>query len=79
MSYWKNKSIKSSLEIFANNHQEDFKDFEDIGDKLKRAYDIRSDITHGRSIEEDFDKYYNFLRRFVAKLIKIKIDETKTD
>lgn len=79
LSYWKTKSINSSLQQFANEHQEDFKDFEDIDKKLKRAYDIRSNITHNGALEDDFEKYYQFLRNFVAKLLKIMIDETKSN
>lgn len=77
LSFWENKSINSSLQLFANEHQEDFKNFKDIDNKLKRAYDIRSNIIHNGNIDDDFDEYYNFLRRFVGKLLKITIDETK--
>lgn len=77
LSHWKYKSINNSLQIFANKHKNEFNEYEDINIKLKRAYDIRSNITHNGLIEDDFEEYYNFLRRFVGKLLKIMIDETK--
>ena len=79
LKFWEDKSINSSLQKFANEHQEDFKEFKDIGNKLKRAYAIRSNITHNGFIDDDFEKYYNFLRKFVGKLLKIMIDESRRD
>lgn len=72
-----NKSINSSLQKFAKTHADEFNEFEDIDDKVKKAYIIRSNIVHGGIISDEFDKYYNFLRPFVGKLLKIMINERK--
>lgn len=77
MGYWKTKSINKSLQLLANNYQDEFKEFENIDVMIKEAYVIRSNIVHNGIIDEEFDEYYNFLRRFVGKLLKILIDEKK--
>lgn len=73
------KSINASLQEFAKNHANEFSEFESIDDKVKEAYEIRSNIVHGGIISDEFDKYYNFLRPFVGKLLKIMINERKVE
>ena len=71
------KSINASLQKFVNQHTEYFKEFESIDDKVKKAYKIRSVIIHSGRNDDEFEEYYNFLRRFVGKLLKKMIDEKK--
>lgn len=76
---WHYKSINSSLKAFADKHKDKFSEYENIGDLIRNAYDIRSQITHTGRVEneEEFEKYYNFLRHFVGKLLKIMIEAKK--
>lgn len=75
IGFWQVKSINKSLQIFANEHEEEFKEYENIDIKLKKAYSIRSNIVHNGVINDDFNEYHDFLRDFVGKLLKTMIDE----
>ena len=74
MGFWEAKSINKSLQLFVNEYQKDFKEYTNIDFKIKTVYSIRSDIVHNGVIHEDFDEYYDFLKDFVGKLLKIIID-----
>lgn len=73
MGFWENTSINKSLQIFVNEHQEKFENYENIDMKIKKAYGIRSDIVHNGIIGDDFDESYDFVKDFVGKLLKIMI------
>lgn len=77
LGYWKTKSINKSLQQFVKEYQNEFKEYEDIDAKVKKAYDIRSNIVHKGIIDEEFDVYFEFLKNFVGKLLKIMIIEKK--
>lgn len=78
--FWQEKSINKSLQLFVNEHQATFIEYENIDEKIKKAYSIRSNIVHNGIISEDFNEYYDFVKDFVGKLLGIMIDEkTKLD
>lgn len=74
LGYWYNKSINKSLKHFAIEHQDEFNEFENIDAKLKKAYDIRSNIVHNGIIDEEFDIYLNFLKDFVGRLLETMLE-----
>lgn len=75
LKYWQTKSINKSLQKFAKEHQKEFEEFENIDVKVKKVYDIRSKIVHDGVIDDEFDEYFDFLKIFVGKLLKIKIEK----
>lgn len=74
LNYWYNKSINKSLKQFAIEHQNEFNEFENIDAKLKKAYDIRSNIVHNGIIDEEFDIYLKFLKDFVRGLLETMLE-----
>jgi len=74
LNYWYNKSINKSLKQFAIEHQDEFNEFENIDAKLKKAYDIRSNIVHNGIIDEEFDIYLKFLKDFVRGLLETMLE-----
>ena len=80
LHFWQEKSINKSLQLFVNEHQATFMEYENIDDKIKNAYSIRSNIVHNGIISEDFNEYYDFVKDYVGKLLEIMIDKkTKLD
>ena len=80
LHFWQEKSINRSLQLFVNEHQQEFIEYENIDKKIKNAYSIRSKIVHNGIISEDFNEYYDFVKNFVGKLLEIMIHEkTKLD
>lgn len=73
MHFWETKSINKSLQQFAIGYQVEFKQYNDIDARIKRAYEIRSGIVHKGIIDEEFDEYFGFLKDFVGKLLKVMI------
>lgn len=73
LKYWQTKSINKSLQKFVKEHENEFEEFEDIDAKVKKVYDIRSNIVHNGVIDEEFDDYFDFLKTFVGNLLKILI------
>lgn len=76
-AFWQTKSINKSLQKFANEHQDEFEEYENIDEKIKKSYSIRSNIVHNGIIDEEFDYYHNFLKEIVGKLLKIIINEVE--
>lgn len=76
ISFWESKSINKSLQLFVKEHEPYFKEYNNIDLKIKKAYSIRSNIVHNGTIDEEFDKYHDFLKNFVCDFLKILIDKT---
>ncbi len=74
MHFWESKSINKSLQQFVIEYQDEFEKYDDIDAKIKKVYGIRSNIVHNCIIDEEFDEYFDFLKDFVGKLIRIKLD-----
>lgn len=79
LHFWKTKSINKSLQKFAKEYQRYFVEFENIDAKVKRVYEIRSNIVHYGVIDDEFDEYFDFLKSFVGKLLKIMIEIVNAD
>jgi len=76
LKYWQMKSINKSLQKFAKEHKNEFIEFENIAAKVKKVYDMRSRIVHEGVIDyEEFNDYFDFLKIFVGKLLKLLIFE----
>lgn len=73
MGFWKTKSINKSLQKFAKEHENEFEEFEEIDAKVKKVYEIRSNIVHNGVIDDEFDEYFYFLKIFVGKLLNIMV------
>ena len=70
---WESKSINKSLQKFVKEHQNEFKEYQNIDEKIKDAYNIRSIMVHEGGIDEEFDEYFSFLKGFVGKLLKVML------
>lgn len=75
INFWESKSINKSLQLFVKEHENDFEEYSDIDLKIKKAYSIRSNIVHNGLIDEEFDEYYDFLKKFVGKMLKVLIND----